>query len=87
MNSFTPFGGKDENINMSEFSLETAIKLFPDLKGEDDDVVYRFIEVREFAISVVKETGLPILVRVIRTKLSGKAFKVVQNRRISNWAG
>lgn len=72
---------------MSELSLETAIKLIPNFNGECDDEIYPFIEASKFAISCVKEASAPTLVRTMRTKLSGKTFKVTQNREISNWAG
>jgi len=84
LNSFSPSADKEENKKLSELSLETAITLIPNFNRVVDEV-YLFIEVCEFAISEVKEASVPILVRAIRTKLCGKVFKGVQNRRISNW--
>jgi hypothetical protein len=72
---------------MSQLSLETVIKLIPQFNGQNDDDIYPFLNACEFAVSCVQETIKPILVQAIRTKLSGKAFSVTQNREITDWAG
>jgi len=75
------------NFEMSELSLETAIKLIPHFNGQNDEDIYPFINACEFAMSCVKETCKPILLKAISTKLNGKAFTVTQNREISDWVG
>jgi len=76
-----------ENTKMSELSLETAIKLIPYFNGQNEEDIYSFLNACEFAVSNVKNTCKPILVKAITTKLSGKAFAVIQNREIIDWAG
>lgn len=76
-----------ESIDMSELSLETAIKLIPHFNGQNDEDIYSFLNACEFAVSCVKDTCKPILVKAITTKLSGKAFAVTRNREIVDWVG
>lgn len=77
----------ETNIDMYELSLETTIKLIPHYNGQNDEEIYSLLNACEFAVSCVKDTSKPILVRAITTKLSGKAFAVTQNREIVDWAG
>lgn len=72
---------------MSELSLETAIKLIPFFNGLNDEDVYPFLSACEFAISCVPSAIQPVLIKAIQTKLSGKAFSIIQNRTILDWPG
>lgn len=45
------------------------------------------LEARDFAVSYVNNACVPVLLRVIRTHLDSKEFKVIQNNEISDWTG
>lgn len=66
-------------------SLETAIRLIPHFNGENVQEVYPFINACNFVMRNVDETIKPVLLQVIITKLSGKAFAITQHKEISTW--
>lgn len=77
------------NLNMTQptLSLETLIKLIPDFEGKKGGDIYRFLNACDFAMANVDPSLKTTLVQAIRTKLSGKAFAVTQNRVITDWIG
>ncbi|KAL4089039.1 hypothetical protein QTP88_024117 [Uroleucon formosanum] len=66
-------------------SLETAIRLIPHFNGENVQEVYPFINACNFVMQNVDETLQPVLLQVIITKLSNKAFAITQHKEISTW--
>jgi len=76
LNSFNPSGDKTENLNNYVLSFVTAIKLIPYFNREYDHELYPFIAC-EFAISRIKETGVPVLVYVLNLVVKHlRSFKI-----------
>jgi hypothetical protein len=64
--------------------LDEAIKLIPNCTGNDD--IYQFINACDLAVNSVDILNVPILIRYITTKLSGKALEVIKYKDLSKWA-
>lgn len=63
--------------------LDEAIKLIPHCSGEDD--VYQFINACDLAVHSVEKINVPILIRYITTKLSGKALEIIKYKDLTKW--
>uniref|UniRef100_A0A2S2QLA1 Uncharacterized protein n=1 Tax=Sipha flava TaxID=143950 RepID=A0A2S2QLA1_9HEMI len=63
--------------------LEEAVKLIPKCTGEDD--VYQFIQACELALESVEDKNIPIVIKYITTRLSGKALEAIKYKDTSRW--
>ena len=63
--------------------LEEAVKLIPKCTGEDD--IYQFTNACDLAIESVEEKNVPILIKYITTRLSGKALEAIKYKDTSKW--
>ena len=63
--------------------LEEAFKLIPTCSGETD--VYQFINACDIAVNSVDRENVPLLIRYITTKLSGKALDVIKYKDTTKW--
>ena len=63
--------------------LDEAVRLIPNCTGEND--FYQFINACDLAINSVEQEYVPLLVKYIVTKLSGRALVVTKYRDTSKW--
>ena len=67
-----------------ELPFAEALRLVPEFDGRNLDL-HAFINKCDFAITSVKETVKPSLLKGIITKLSGRALDVIKYREITQW--
>jgi len=63
--------------------LEEAIKLIPHCSGEED--IYQFINACDLAVNSIDKANVPILIRYITTRLSGKPLEIIKYKDLSKW--
>jgi TPP-dependent pyruvate/acetoin dehydrogenase alpha subunit len=63
--------------------LEESVKLIPKCTGEDD--IYQFIQACELALESVEDKNIPIVIKYITTRLSGKDLEAIKYKDASRW--